>query len=94
MGDLKVPVFQKDSGMDVPICYCFDWTRERILQTVKHGGKPLEEIKANVQAGHCGCEVNNPQGVCCIGNVAEFIRQVAVADLLNMDRLFRRKGEK
>ncbi len=26
-GDLKVPVFQKDSDMDVPVCYCFDWTR-------------------------------------------------------------------
>jgi len=23
-GDMKVPVLQKDSDMDVPVCYCFD----------------------------------------------------------------------
>lgn len=76
VGDLKVPVFQKDSAMHVPVCYCFDWTRERIVQAVRHGGEPLQEIKAHVHAGRCGCEVNNPQGACCMGNVAAFIRKV------------------
>ena len=75
-GDLKVPVFQKDSDMEVPVCYCFDWTRKRIMQAVRQGGNPLQEIKAHVQAGRCGCEVNNPQGACCMGNVVEWIRQV------------------
>ncbi|MGG1557000.1 putative iron-sulfur cluster-binding metallochaperone [Geobacillus thermoleovorans] len=76
VGDLKVPVFQKDSGLDVPVCYCFDWTRERIVQALRQGKDSLQEIKTHVQAGRCGCEVNNPQGACCMGNVAEFIRQV------------------
>ncbi|KYD23125.1 hypothetical protein B4135_0654 [Caldibacillus debilis] len=76
VGDLKVPVFQKDSGMDVPVCYYFDWTRERIMEAVRHGVEPLAEIKVHVQAGRCGCEVNNPQGSCCMGNVAAFMRQV------------------
>jgi len=77
-GDLKVPVFQKDSGLDVPVCYCFDWTREHIVQALRQGKDSLQEIKTHVQAGRCGCEVNNPQGACCMGNVAEFIRQVNV----------------
>lgn len=72
-GDMKVPVLQKDSDMDVPVCYCFDWTRERIMEAVEQGGDPLAEIKAHVQAGRCGCEVNNPQGACWIGNVAKLI---------------------
>ncbi|OZQ77748.1 (2Fe-2S)-binding protein, partial [Paenibacillus sp. VTT E-133291] len=24
---LKVSVFQKDDALDVPVCYCFGWTR-------------------------------------------------------------------
>lgn len=31
-GDLKMPVYQKNPSMDVPVCYCFDWTRERLMQ--------------------------------------------------------------
>nr|WP_233455219.1 hypothetical protein [Paenibacillus elgii] len=29
---LKVSVFQKDASLDVPVCYCFGWTRERLIQ--------------------------------------------------------------
>lgn len=72
--DLKVPVYQKNQSVDVPVCYCFEWTRERLLQTVNTNQKPASQIKAHVQAGRCGCEVNNPQGACCLGNVNDFIR--------------------
>lgn len=72
--DLKMPVFQKKQGADVPVCYCFDWTRERLLQVVETDQKPADQIKAHVQAGRCGCEVNNPQGACCLGNVNSFVR--------------------
>lgn len=33
-GMLKVSVFQKDDALDVPACYCFGWTRERLIQAV------------------------------------------------------------
>lgn len=72
--DLKVPVYQKNPSMNVPVCYCFDWTRERLLQTIGNDRQPADQIKAHVQAGRCGCEVNNPQGACCLGNVSAFIR--------------------
>jgi hypothetical protein len=72
--DLKVQVYQKNQSADVPVCYCFDWTRERLLQTIGTDQKPADQIKAHVQAGRCGCEVNNPQGACCLGNVNAFVR--------------------
>ncbi|WP_336775182.1 putative iron-sulfur cluster-binding metallochaperone [Paenibacillus sp. MMO-58] len=74
--DLKVPVFQKNQGADVPVCYCFDWTRERLIKAVGSDKKPADQIKAHVQAGRCGCEVNNPQGGCCLGNVNSFVRSL------------------
>ncbi|MGG1880715.1 (2Fe-2S)-binding protein [Paenibacillus cisolokensis] len=76
--ELKVPVFQKDESQDVPVCYCFGWTRTRIHDAVQAGQKPNEQISGHVKAGRCGCEVNNPQGSCCLGNVTAFIRTLNV----------------
>ncbi|MCH1638844.1 copper chaperone Copz family protein [Paenibacillus phoenicis] len=73
---LKVSVYQKDDSMAVPVCYCFGWTRERIVQAVKENQQPIDRIREQVQANRCGCEVNNPQGSCCLGNVTTFIRSL------------------
>lgn len=77
--DLKVPVYPKDDGDDVPVCYCFGWTRRRLREDLaRHGHSTSpERIKANVQCGVCGCEVNNPQGSCCLGNVQRTIREMS-----------------
>lgn len=60
--------------MGVHVCYCFSWTRERLSQAIVTDQQPTDQIKAHVQAGRCGCEVNNPQGACCFGNVNAFVR--------------------
>lgn len=73
---LKVSVFQKDDALDVPVCYCFGWTRERLLQAVQENQHPIEHIREQIQSNRCGCEVNNPQGACCLGNVTTFIRSL------------------
>ncbi|GAB6932526.1 putative iron-sulfur cluster-binding metallochaperone [Calditerricola satsumensis] len=74
--DVKVAVYQKDPGADVPVCYCFGWTRRRIQDELARTGKSTAAaaIAAHVKAGRCGCEVNNPQGACCLGNVQAFVR--------------------
>lgn len=65
--DLKVPVFQKNSDENIPACYCFGWSRQRIREEGKD--RAVTEITNHVQAKRCGCEVNNPQGSCCLKNV-------------------------
>lgn len=52
---LKVPVFQKDKARDVPVCYCFDWTRQRLTQALESNQRPIEHIREQVQAERCGC---------------------------------------
>lgn len=69
--DLKVPVFQKDPGQEVPVCYCFGWTRHRI-QAIDESFSIVDSITKHIQAGRCGCEVNNPQGRCCLKNVRDY----------------------
>lgn len=70
---VKVPVFQKDDGSEVPVCYCFGWTRQRLVQAIRHEEKPVQRIREQVKENRCGCEVNNPQGSCCLRNVTAFV---------------------
>jgi hypothetical protein len=74
--NVKVPVYQKNPSINVPVCYCFDWTRERLILAVGYKQQPTDQIKAYVQEGRCGCEVNNPQGACCLGNVSTFMQSI------------------
>lgn len=76
--DLKVPVFQKDSGPDVPVCYCFGWTRRRIADEITATGKSTAvfHVAEHIKAGRCGCDVNNPQGSCCLGNLQAVVREL------------------
>jgi hypothetical protein len=73
--DLKVPVFQKDPAKEVPVCYCFGWTRQRLQQDLEQQEQTLAiaAITTHIQAGRCGCEVNNPQGSCCLKNVRDYL---------------------
>ncbi len=77
--DIKVPVFQKETLNTVPVCYCFDWTKEKIKKYKEQGVVtiPVEHIKQNIKENRCGCEVNNPQGSCCLGNVTQYIKSLS-----------------
>ena len=33
------------------------------------------QIRAHQLAGRCACEIHNPQGACCLGNVTRFRKQ-------------------
>ncbi len=66
--DLRERVYQKHpQDESVLVCYCFQHTLGEVLG----GGRSriVEAITAGVQAGQCACEVRNPQGSCCLGNV-------------------------
>ena len=80
--DLKVPVFQKERTPEVPVCYCFGHTRAGLRRAAASGeGHALEaSIRGHVRAGRCGCEVNNPQGRCCLGNVVTVLRAGGVQE--------------
>ncbi|MEH7457403.1 (2Fe-2S)-binding protein [Bacillus sp. JJ1127] len=76
VSDIKVAVYQKEGSLTTPICYCFDWTKEKIKEYVEKGltPNPVEHIRENINENRCGCDVNNPQGSCCLGNVTSYIK--------------------
>jgi len=75
--DLKVSVFQKNVNEDVSVCYCFAWSRKRIREELNQSGESnaVDMITTHIKAKRCGCEVNNPQGSCCLENVRSVVKQ-------------------
>jgi len=69
--DLVVRVGAKETADPIPICYCFGFTRQDIWDEIQSTGKSTvaQRITAEVEAGHCACEVKNPSGKCCLGDV-------------------------
>lgn len=77
-GETVLPVTIKDPGDEVLVCYCFDFRRSDIRRDLQARGATTipEEIKNGVREGRCDCERKNPQGTCCLGNVADTIKAI------------------
>jgi hypothetical protein len=60
------------------VCYCFEWTRTKMREELKATGKTsaLEDIKAKMVDPGCNCEVLNPSGKCCLGDVTKAIKNI------------------
>jgi hypothetical protein len=74
--DLRERIFQKHpTEDDVFICYCFRQTIGSIKEEnfKRQAASVVARINAGIQAGQCACEIRNPQGSCCLGNVREYI---------------------
>lgn len=67
---LTVRVGLKEAGGDRPVCYCFGHSAADILE------RPgiQDAIKAACKRGEDRCAETNPQGSCCLGNVAAVLR--------------------
>lgn len=78
-GDLRERVHQKHpEDHDVLVCYCFRHTPGTIKAELGTTGRTnvVEAITAGIQAGSCACEIRNPQGSCCLGNVRAVVRRL------------------
>lgn len=80
-GDIRVPVWQKEPFGNRMVCYCFGESEATIRDemSAKGGSDAVERIRAHIAAGRCACEVRNPRGTCCLGDVAAAIERVAAA---------------
>ena len=69
--DVRIRVGIKESEPPNPICYCFGHTVESARAEIQATGRStvVAEITKEIQAGQCACEVKNPSGKCCLGDV-------------------------
>lgn len=76
-GDLLVRVGSKENRDPIPLCYCFGVNRKDVWEEIQRTGKSTaaERIRAEVKAGRCACQVKNPSGKCCLGNVTRAVQE-------------------
>jgi hypothetical protein len=69
--DLVVRVGVKEIADPILVCYCFGFSRKEIEHEIAETGLSTiaDRIAAEVKAGNCACEVKNPSGKCCLGDV-------------------------
>ena len=70
-------VYQKEpSADDVLVCYCFKHTVAEIRNASPEARAAMvHDINTGIQANQCACDLRNPQGSCCLGNVRGLMKQ-------------------
>ena len=68
-------VYQKQSDTDqVFICYCFRHTVGDLRAASSETRVAIvDDINTGIHAEQCACDLRNPQGSCCLGNVRGLI---------------------
>jgi len=77
---LTVTVGLKEGATPATVCYCFEWTKEKIKAEFEATGKStaLEDIKAKMEDPGCSCEILNPSGQCCLGDVSRVVKELSI----------------
>ena len=80
-GDLRVAVWQKQLFGSRPICYCFGESEASIQAELEKQGYSLavERVRKHIAGGRCACEVRNPRGACCLGDLTAAVKRVEAA---------------
>ena len=70
-------VYQKEpDGEEVFVCYCFRHTVGGLRAASPESRTAiLNDINTGINAGQCACDLRNPQGSCCLGNVRGLIKK-------------------
>jgi Zinc binding domain len=79
--EVRVAVWQKCPFGAPPVCYCFGESEASIRADIEATGRSsaVDRVREHIAAGRCACEVRNPRGACCLGDVTAAIRRVASA---------------
>ncbi len=77
--DLREQVYQKHpESEDIFVCYCYRHSPGTIRSEILERGETdvVARVTAGTKAGTCACDIRNPQGSCCLGNVRAAVKQV------------------
>jgi len=76
--DLSAPVFQKEPAGNRTVCYCFAIGEAELRRDIEGKGASTApaRVTAHVKAGRCACEIKNPQGSCCLGNLRSVVGDI------------------
>lgn len=76
--DIREKVYQKEpETANTLICYCFQHKRSDLQNGSSQQRQAIiSEIKRGISAEKCACDLRNPQGSCCLGNVTKLVKML------------------
>jgi len=76
--DLRVRVGLKESSDPIPLCYCFGFEDRHVREEIERTGKTSvpQRISQFIKQRLCACEMRNPSGACCLGEVNKSARRL------------------
>jgi len=79
--DLRVAVWQKEPPGARLVCYCFGETEATIHNEIERTGAShaVERVRDHIAAKRCACDVRNPRGACCLGDLMAAVTRVEQA---------------
>jgi len=79
---LRIKVWLKDTGDDVPLCYCRNITRGQVKAAWQSGARTYSDVvkAVGVEQEKCNCQYENPAGKCCSGTIKDYLDEL---DLLH-----------
>lgn len=77
--DIRVPIWQKQPFGERMVCYCFGESEGAIREEIRQHGRSgaVERVRAHITAKRCACEIRNPRGACCLGDVTAAVKRVS-----------------
>ncbi len=77
--EVRELVTSKTTGDARPLCYCFGFTegfaRREIAQTGE--SSVSKQVSQFIKEKLCRCEIRNPSGVCCLGEINKTLKRLA-----------------
>ena len=78
IGDVRDRVWQKDSPGCRTLCYCFGENEADIAAEIERTGHSaaVQRVRAHIAAKRCACEIRNPRGSCCLGDLLAAVERL------------------
>lgn len=76
--EVRERVYQKEPDADdVFVCHCFRHTVGDVrVASPETRAAIVDDINTGINAGQCACDLRNPQGSCCLGNVRSLAKRL------------------
>ncbi|HYT76786.1 MAG TPA: hypothetical protein VEL79_18670 [Vicinamibacterales bacterium] len=81
ISDVRERIWQKESPGGRMVCYCFGENEADIAAEIERRGHSgaVQRVRAHIAAGRCACEIRNPRGACCLGDVIAAVERFSPA---------------
>lgn len=76
--DVRELVTTKMKGDNRPLCYCFGFTEGHVRREIVLKGETTipAQVTQFIKEKLCACEIRNPSGSCCLGEINRTVRLV------------------